>query len=67
MGCNTKRGLITAATKLPAIILKNERPRIEIYFESINSFFELGVDDRTTIIIKNQPRIRISYEEPSDI
>lgn len=66
-GATKNQELIAAELKLQEIILKKENPLIEIYFESSSSLFDGSVDDRTTFIIKNQPRIRISYEEPSEV
>lgn len=61
------KGIIASEIKLPEIILKAENPRIEIYFESKNSLFDAGVDVRTTFMLRNQPRIRVIYEEASDV
>lgn len=66
-GATKNEELIVAELKLQKIILKEENPRIEIYFESSSSLFDGNVDERTTFIIKNQPRIRISYEEPYEV
>ncbi|MDK2801396.1 MAG: hypothetical protein PWQ70_3015 [Clostridiales bacterium] len=66
-GATKNQELIAVELKLQEIILKKEKPRIEIYFEASSSLFDESVDNRTTSIIKNQPRIRISYEEPSNV
>ncbi len=59
--------LVAAEAKLPSIILKDGYPRVEIYFESKSSLFDPDSDSRTTFTIKNQPRIRISYGEPTNV
>lgn len=66
-GATENQELIAAEMKLQEIILKKQNPCIEIYFEANSSLFDGSVDSRTTFIIKNQPRIRISYEEPTEV
>lgn len=66
-GATEDKELIAAETKLSNIVLKNEEPHVEIYFESKSSLFDPNVDIRTTLTIYNQPRIRISYEKPTNI
>jgi hypothetical protein len=66
-GATEDHELIAAEMKLQEIILKKENPCIEIYFEANSSLFDGSVDSRTTFVIKNQPRIRISYKEPTEV
>ncbi|ADL50620.1 HEPN domain-containing protein [Clostridium cellulovorans] len=66
-GVTESQELIAAETKLPNIILKKENPCIEIYFEVKHSLFDPNIDDRTTFVIENRPRIRIAYKEPTEV
>ena len=49
------------------ILLKAENPKIEIYFEAGNSLYNPDIDDRIAFEIRNQPRVRIVYKEPSNV
>lgn len=66
-GATDEGELLAIETKHPEIVLKARNPRVEIYYESKSSLYDGSVDDRTTFIIKNQPRIRISYEQSIDV
>lgn len=66
-GATKHKELIAAEIKLPSMILKDRDPRVEIYFESKSSLFDPSADRRTTCTISNQPRIRITYGEPTNI
>lgn len=59
--------LIAVENKIPNILLKAELPKIEIYFETKPSFYNPDIDERTTVSIGNQPRIKISYDEAVDV
>ncbi|EPY6469412.1 HEPN domain-containing protein [Clostridium sporogenes] len=63
-GTTENEEMIAAETKISEIVLKKENPSIQIYFEPNCSLFDPNVDDRTTFVIENRPRIRISYKEP---
>lgn len=52
---------------LGSIIIHSENPHIELYFESKSFNNSLRGDDRTEIIIKNEPRIMVQYLEAQDI
>lgn len=66
-GATEQENLIAVEAKLPNIILKEKNPKIEIYFEAGSSLFNPDVDDRIAVEIRNQPRVRIVYDEPSDV
>lgn len=66
-GATENGELIAAETKLSSMVLKDGDSRVEIYFESKSSLFDPSADSRTTFTINNQPRIRISYDEPTNI
>ena len=46
---------------------KKEKLPYRNILEASSSLFDGSVDNWTTSIIKNQPRIRISHEEPSEV
>lgn len=64
-GTTEQENLIAVEAKLPNIILKEKNPKIEIYFEAGSSLFNPDIDDRIAVEIRNQPRVRIVYDEPS--
>lgn len=66
-GVTEEEEVIAAETKRPEIVLKNENPRIEIYLEGSSILDSMKLDERTTFIIKNQPRVRIKYDVEVDI
>lgn len=66
-GATEEGALLAIETKLPDIVLKESNPRVEIYVESKSSFLDASVDDRTTFILNNQPRLCISYEQSTDV
>ncbi len=66
-GATEQKEMIAIETKLPNIILKAENPKIEIYFEAGNSLYNPDIDDRIAFEIRNQPRVRIVYKEPSNV
>ncbi|MDD3222698.1 MAG: hypothetical protein PHG07_10010 [Lachnospiraceae bacterium] len=66
-GATEEKEMIAIENKLPNILLKGGTPKIEIYFETKPSVFNSDIDDRTTVSIDNQPRIKISYGEPVDV
>lgn len=59
--------LIAAECKYPPLVLHELNPHIEIRFESESYTKYLNVDTRTTFVLKNQPRLFVTYEEPTDI
>lgn len=66
-GANEQNEIVAIETKFPNIILKESNPKIEIYFEARSSLYDSDVDDRIAFEIKNQPRVRITYDEPSNV
>ena len=53
--------------KMSNIILKSQSPHIEIYFEQCHPAYS-GMDNQeTTLLLINQPRIRIVYEKEVDL
>lgn len=74
LGIKTIDIAVTAADELLAheyrlspILLHSSNPHIEIQFESESFNSIINVDTRTTYVVKNQPRICISYETPVDV
>lgn len=64
----TKTGeLIAEEIKYPPIILHDNNPHIEIQFESESFTKYLDKNDITTFILKNQPRLFITYSETCDV
>lgn len=59
--------MIVIETKFSDIVLKESNPKIEIYFEVISSLYNPNIDDRIAFEIRNQPRIRIKYDDPLDV
>lgn len=66
-GANEKQELIAIECKYPPLVLHDSDPHIEIRFESESFTKYMGVDTRTTFVIKNQPRVFVTYNEPSNI
>lgn len=52
---------------LSSIIIHSENPRIELYFESKTFNSILNGDDRTSITIAKEPRIKIEYKQSQDV
>lgn len=67
LGVTEQENLIAVEAKLPNIILKEKNPKIEIYFEAGSSLFNPDVDDKIAVEIRNQPRVRIMYDDSSDV
>ena len=64
----TKTGEILAEEiKYPPIILHGNNPHIEIQFESESFTKYLDKNDITTFILKNQPRLFITYSETCNV
>jgi len=66
-GANKQNEIVAIETKFPNIILKESNPKIEIYFEARSSLYDSDIDDRIALQIRNQPRVRIIYDEPSEV
>lgn len=66
-GATKQKEMIAIETKFPDIVLKESNPQIEIYFEARSSLYDPKVDDRIAFEIRNQPRVRIIYDEPSNV
>lgn len=66
-GATEQKEMVAIETKFPNIILKESNPKIEIYFEARSSLYNPSVDDRIAFEIRNQPRVRIRYDEPSNV
>lgn len=66
-GANEQNEMVAIETKFPNIILKENNPQIEIYFEARSSLYDPNIDDRIAFEIRNQPRVRIIYNEPSNV
>lgn len=66
-GANEQNEMIAIETKFPNIILREGNPKIEIYFEARSSLYDPNIDDRIAFEIRNQPRVRIIYHEPSNV
>ena len=66
-GSTDMEDLAAGEMHLDPIIIHSENPHIELYFESKSFNNSIRGDDRTEIIIKNEPRIMVQYLEPQDI
>lgn len=65
---STDRAKISACEKdLESIIIHSENPYIELYFESKSLNSRIAGDDRTKIIIKKEPRIKVQYTQEQDV
>lgn len=64
---NENHELIAVECKYPPLVLHNTDPHIEIQYESESFTKYLDVDSRTTFVIKNQPRVFVTYDEPTNI
>lgn len=67
VGATEDHELIAAECKYPPLVLHDSNPHIEIQFESESFTKYHDIDTRTTFVIKNQPRIFITYVESADI
>ena len=67
IGANESHELSAVECKYPPIVLHDTNPHIEIRFESESFTKYMDVDTRTTFVIKNQPRVFVTYDEPSNI
>lgn len=52
---------------LDPVIIHSENPYVELYFESKSVNSSIRGDDRTEIIIKNEPRIKVQYTQSQGI
>ena len=52
---------------LSPIIIHPENPHIELYFESKTFNSMVNGDDRTSITIKNEPRIEVTYTQSQNV
>ena len=66
-GIDATQTLTAFEYKFPSLVLKENCPRIELRFESETLTKVLESDSRTTIVLKNQPRLFVSYEGDADI
>ena len=62
-GSTDMEDLAAGEMHLDPIIIHSENPHIELYFESKSFNNSIRGDDRTEIIIKNEPRIMVQYLE----
>lgn len=66
-GCTGENEIAAGEEHLIPITINEENPHIELYFESKTMNSSCVQDDRTSIIIKKEPRIRIVYDENQEI
>lgn len=52
---------------MDSIVIHEIDPRIELYFESKTFENILSGEDKTSIKIKKEPRIKVTYNTPTDI
>ncbi len=65
---NTNMGNLAAGEEyLTPIIIQDANPHIEIYFETKTLENSIINDDRTSITIKQEPRISVKYEQSKTI
>lgn len=66
-GCTDMREMAAYEEHLTPIIINVENPHIELYFESKTFNSSIIQDDRTSITIKKEPRIRVAYDKSQGI
>lgn len=66
-GCTDMREMAAYEEHLIPIIINAENPHIELYFESKTFNSSIMQDDRTSITIKKEPRIKVTYTQPQEI
>lgn len=66
-GSTDMDGMAAGEVNLDPIVIQSKNPYIELYFESKSFNSSIHGDDRTEIIIKNEPRIKVQYMQEQDI
>lgn len=63
IGFTEANELFAIEEKIEPIIIKNENPHIEISFGPASPFMPPEINDRVEYVVKNYPRVHVSYEE----
>lgn len=66
-GCTDMREMAAGEEYLTPIVISKEHPHIELYFESKTLNSSNVQDDRTSITIRKEPRIKVLYDETQEI
>lgn len=66
-GSTDMNKLVAGEMHLDPIVIHSENPYVELYFESKSFNSSIRGDDRTEIIIRNEPRIKVKYMQEQDI
>lgn len=66
-GCTDTREMAAYEEHLIPIIINAGTPHIELYFESKTFNSSVAQDDRTSITIRKEPRIRVAYDKSQEI
>ena len=66
-GCTDMDEIAAYEEHIAPIIIKAEDPYIELYFESKTFNSSIVQNDRTSIIIKKEPRIKVVYNQPQEV
>lgn len=66
-GCTDMGEMAAYEEHLPSIVINTEEPYIELYFESKTVDSSIIHDDRTSITIKKEPRIKVVYNQSQGI
>lgn len=66
-GCTDMNEMAAGETHLKPVIISPENPRIELYFESKTFDSSVQGDDRISITIKKEPRIKVKYKQCQNI
>lgn len=63
IGFTEANELFAIEEKIEPIIIKKENPHIEISFGPASPFMPPEINDRVEYVVKNYPRVHVSYEE----
>ena len=66
-GCTDMEEMAAYEEHFRSIVINMENPYIELYFESKTFNSSTVQDDRTTITIKKEPRIKVVYDKSQEI
>lgn len=66
-GCTDMEEIAAYEEYLTPIVINAENPYIELYFESKTFNSSIVQDDRTSIIIRKEPRIKVTYGKSQEV
>lgn len=65
--CTDEEEVAAYEKKLTPVLISADNPHIELYYESKTVGSSIEQDDRTSIIIKKEPRVKVQYVQPENI